>query len=605
MKVSSEQNGLVVEAESYRLRVAPGAWFAALEDSVGRSWADLCLVAAVDAMDGPDETDSLDGPLVEDLDEVVRLTWRLGSSRWTAKRLVLDCADDGVTIRAEVEGAARVMDVSLLGGHVVLPSGAAGSISSRPYFATLFSPAPSDPGAVVLPARVSTDISAAGGAEPGRGQWFFTPAPFCYAVSRTVATDPLVPPDDEWLTFAAIAAPDEQRFVGFGYRGRDEGFRFVLDYEGHTEVRGTWSSPSIVVSAAADPYDGIRRYRRRVLGATAAADSAPAARPSATPKPTPDWWLEPMFCGWGAQCALAADGGMPMSAAKQFARQPEYDGFLAALEDHDIVPGTIVIDDKWQLAYATGEPDRAKWPDLRGWIADRHERGQRVIVWWKAWDVEGLPPELTVRTADGRPIAIDPGRADARDALAAAVTRVVGPDGLAADGLKLDFTARTPSGASLVASDAAWGVGLLRALLETIREAAKSANPDSLLIGQVVEPSLAHLIDMVRLNDMLRLDDPEQPASVVPQMRYRAAVVRAACPDHPVDTDDWCALDLADWRRYTEIKPELGIPALYYATGLDRTRERFTADDYTLIRDTWRSYRQRVGLAEHFGARGG
>ena len=589
MKLVSRGSGFAVETDSYRFRIRDRSWFAVLADATGREWAELCLVADVETIDGPDETDVLDGPEILELDDRIRLTWRLGSTRWQSKRLVLDCTDGAVAVRTEVDGSGRLTDVSLLGGRSVLPDGATGSISSRPRFATLFSPAPASPACVVVPASVSTDISAAGGAEPGRGQWVFTPAPFCYAVTRSAAIDPLLPPDDDWLTFSLVAAPGEQRFIGFGYRGVDTGFRFVLDYEGHTKVQGAWSSPWIVISPAADPYAGLRAYRTRVHAASARTQVAGQA---------PDWWRQPIFCGWGAQCAIATERGLPLAAAAGLAGQTEYDSFLAALADQDVIPGTVVIDDKWQLEYATGEPDPSKWPDLRGWIADRHHHGQRVILWWKAWNPEGLPPEWTVRTSGGRPIAVDPGEPAARAALAAAVACALDPQGLGADGLKIDFTARTPSGASLVASEMAWGVDLLRALLATIHEAAKSANPESLLIGQVVEPSMADLVDMIRLNDLLRLDDHDQPPSVVPQMGYRAAVVRAACPDHLIDTDDWCAVDLTDWRRYAELKPQLGVPALYYATHLDRTGERFTADDYALIRNSWRAYRGRYGLPE-------
>jgi len=82
----------------------------------------------------------------------------------------------------------------------------------------------------------------------------------------------------------------------------------------------------------------------------------------------------------------------------------------------------------------------------------------------------------------------------------------------------------------------------------------------------------------------------------VPQMRYRAAVVRAACPDHLVDTDDWCAPDLAGWRAYAAVKPTLGVPALYYATTLDLTGEAFEDRDYAMLRRTWTDYRQAQGL---------
>jgi hypothetical protein len=101
---------------------------------------------------------------------------------------------------------------------------------------------------------------------------------------------------------------------------------------------------------------------------------------------------------------------------------------------------------------------------------------------------------------------------------------------------------------------------------------------------------------MIRLNDTLRLDDPQPVADLVPQMGYRAAVVRAACPDHLIDTDDWCAPDLAGWRAYAAYKPTLGVPALYYATSLDLSGEALEEADYELLRRTWSEYRQAQGL---------
>jgi hypothetical protein len=73
-------------------------------------------------------------------------------------------------------------------------------------------------------------------------------------------------------------------------------------------------------------------------------------------------------------------------------------------------------------------------------------------------------------------------------------------------------------------------------------------------------------------------------------------VARVACPGHLIDTDDWCAPDLASWREYAEVKPELGVPALYYVDGLDLSGERFEDEDYGLVRRTWAAYRARHGL---------
>jgi hypothetical protein len=122
--------------------------------------------------------------------------------------------------------------------------------------------------------------------------------------------------------------------------------------------------------------------------------------------------------------------------------------------------------------------------------------------------------------------------------------------------------------------------------------------PGCLLVGHTPNPIVAGTVDMIRLNDTLRLDDPRQTVDIVPQMRHRAAIVRAACPDHLVDTDDWCAPSLAAWRAYARVKPSLGVPALYYATHLDLTGEALEASDYALLRETWAAYRREQGLPE-------
>jgi hypothetical protein len=106
------------------------------------------------------------------------------------------------------------------------------------------------------------------------------------------------------------------------------------------------------------------------------------------------------------------------------------------------------------------------------------------------------------------------------------------------------------------------------------------------VITQTPHPAFADVTDMVRLNDMLRLDDPGpvRPETVVPQMRHRAAVAAAALPDRLVDTDDWTIPDLATWREYLAVKPELGVPSLYYATHLDLTGEPLEEEDYAALR---------------------
>jgi hypothetical protein len=281
-----------------------------------------------------------------------------------------------------------------------------------------------------------------------------------------------------------------------------------------------------------------------------------------------------------------------MLAAPEYATAANYDGFLNALETRGVVPGTIVIDDKWQREYGTSVPDAHRWPDLRGWIARRHDRGQRVLLWYKAWSTEGIPAEACIQNGRGEPIGIDPTNPAGEAAVRTSVRRMVAQDAIDADGLKIDFTGRTPSGVAATRYGRAWGVELLCRLLDIVADEARSVRPDVLLVGHTPNALVAPAVDMLRLNDALRLDDPDPIVDIVPQMQYRAAVIRASCPDHLIDTDDWCAPNLATWRAYATAKPALGVPALYYATHLDLTGEAFEAADYELLRRTWAAYRR-------------
>jgi hypothetical protein len=87
---------------------------------------------------------------------------------------------------------------------------------------------------------------------------------------------------------------------------------------------------------------------------------------------------------------------------------------------------------------------------------------------------------------------------------------------------------------------------------------------------------------MLRLNDAVMLDAPDPRTDVVEHMTYRAAVVAAASPGTPVDTDGWAMPDRAQWRRWLAAAPRLGVPSLYYATEV--AGEPLDADDYAAIR---------------------
>jgi hypothetical protein len=402
-----------------------------------------------------------------------------------------------------------------------------------------------------------------------------------------------------------LAAVEDLRFTALRYAPLDGGFLLEFDYDGQTVVAGVYSTPTLVLRRVADPWQGLARYRADLVERGAAPDR-PAGEPAA-------WWSEPIFCGWGAQCAAAPVPGQPRShpyyvhelgpavvppgvpVAFDLARQDRYDAWLDRLARHGVVPGTVVVDDRWQLTYGGGEPDPAHWPDLRGWIAQRHAAGQRVLLWWKAWDPTGLPVDECVTDPSGVPVAADPGSPAYREHLTAIVTRLIAPDGLNADGFKVDFTQRAPSGRGLrrptTATGAAWGIAALHRLLETLYRAAKAAKPDALVVTHTPHPGFGGVCDMIRLNDLLERDPAGAVVPAVDQLAFRHAVVAAALPHHLVDTDQWPIADRAQWRAYVSAQPGRGVPALYYVTRIDRSDEELTAADLALVADTWRNYR--------------
>ena len=58
-----------------------------------------------------------------------------------------------------------------------------------------------------------------------------------------------------------------------------------------------------------------------------------------------------------------------------------------------------------------------------------------------------------------------------------------------------------------------------------------------------------------------------------------------------IDTDNWPMTDRESWRKYLELQPRLGVPALYFATHLDNTREPLEEEDVQRLIKVWQAYR--------------
>jgi hypothetical protein len=483
---------------------------------------------------------------------------------WDTRVTTTRFLSDRIETFTEVTGQGRLTAVHLLGGRRTprgfLPSG------SRLEHA--YSPNPDHPTRVIRDALEPATISVCGeGSEPGIERWLFTPAPWCFAAAV----------DDQWLGFSVVAPVAEQTFTSYHYLPVTGGFSLRLDYEGQTVVDGSFRTPPLVVHLGSGSAEDVLARHRSLLDSYGVVPARKAA--------DPDWWRGTIFCGWGAQCAL---GARTEQAPQPLATEANYDTFLETLAGQGIVPDTIVIDDKWQASYATCRPDPAKWSDLKGWIARRHAAGQRVLLWWKAWDEEGAPVDACVTDAGGNPVGLDPDSPACVSLITDAVEYMLGE--LDADGFKIDFTARTPSGSSLRHSGPRWGAALLHEQLRLVYDTAKRVKPDALVVTHTPNPAFLDVTDVIRLNDVLR-DDTAEPGYVARHMAYRASVVKAVCPELGIDTDGWMMPNHAEWRSYLQVQGGLGVPALYYVDGTDTDRYDFGPEDFDAIKDSWNRYR--------------
>lgn len=608
-RYTQNERGLQVEAATYRLSFPPERPFAFLEDAQGRRWAELFLAPSLHTQEGLDYTAQIAVPSVQPQPGGLRVELELLGSRWRRKRLIFECLPDRLLSHTLVEGRGHLTDVHYFGGYYAGPvRWGSGWFGSGAGFRTVFNPEPSRAERRVHSAAESAAVDVGGVSLPGKEHWFFTPAPFCLAFNREAVSLPAwvpgsfvgadqggtpsyersleqarvlnprpLPPTGPWLMAGLATPPGQHTYSEYRYEAGQGAFSLRLSYEGQTAVDGLFQTPGLLfLFDQPDPYRGLERYAQ-VLEEMGLVEPTPAQ-----PR-RPAWWTEPIFCGWGAQCGLAvqlANG----SRGPDLCHQRHYDRFLETLEAQGLIPGTVVIDDKWQRHYGTCFVDEEKWSDLPGWIRRRHQAGQRVLLWWKAWDPEGLEPEECVLGSLGQPIAADPSNPRYEATLRRAVRRMLLEYG--ADGFKVDFSSRVPLGPGLKHQGPEWGVELLHKLLWILYDEAKRVKPDSLVINHAPNPYFRDVADMIRLNDV----NVESP--VIEQMIHRAKVARAVCPGLLIDSDNWPMANRAAWLEYMRVQADLGIPALYFVSHFDFSKEPMLEEDFALVREVWERHRR-------------
>lgn len=420
----------------------------------------------------------------------------------------------------------------------------------------------------------------------------FSPPPFAVGI----------PGDEITALIHVVAEPGWHLWNLVTFAVDSPGVDITIDLEGQSDPRQVAEHVRVVVRTDSPQTPWMQQL------SAALSQAYPHAYEPTTPA---DWWLEPMYCGWGDQVAISMwlEGLGPERRANAYCVQGLYERWIARLEQAQVPVGTITIDAGWSPA-GWWKPDQERWPDLRGFIDRQHQAGRRVLLWLATWLWDGLPDEWCI-FVDGYKLCADATHPGYREHLRQCVEELISPEGFDADGFKIDQLAfcpsrRVPQGGSRFgwcrtlpaasqplrfATPGVFGCELLHQLQGDICRAAKRMKPDALITSSTVHPYFTDTFDMVRLHDMGFVTD-----DIFSAMRARADLARAALPHLPIDTDDWIHSDYNLWRHYTANSGSLGVPCTLYAERFmlnwksEPATKLIALDDLHHIGQQWRQY---------------
>ena len=402
------------------------------------------------------------------------------------------------------------------------------------------------------------------------------PPMFCYAFRCVNMT--------RRLGLGLVAQRGEHNFHSFDYRishcgAFRTGFALVTDQHGHASVNGDWTAPAIIGYSGDDQWDILQKYTDYYFSSGIAA-----------PKPmkqVPKFWHGPLVCGWIEQNARSVYDE-PHIPGMDLACQSFYENLAKELQYHNLHPSAIIIDDKWQVHYATDEADPGKWPDMRAFVDARRAEGIRTMLWFKLWDPDGWDKELCVTTDKGS-VLLDPSHPAFLANLDTALHRILSSDEGCYDceGLKLDYAFINPIGRKVHTHSGKYGVELLYEMQEHIYRKAKEIKADALINCSPCHPYFAHICDHARLHDYDAKNRNNRE-----DLTMRGKLFSIAMPGTLLDTDNAGFSNYRDTIHWQLSQQLVGVPDLYSLIGTESCP--MDDADYAAIAQMWAEYSRKI-----------
>lgn len=182
---------------------------------------------------------------------------------------------------------------------------------------------------------------------------------------------------------------------------------------------------------------------------------------------------------------------------------------------------------------------------------------------------------------------IDPSNPEAAERIKANVKRLLSPEGLDADGLKIDFAFFNPEGRGFRTYSGKYGTELLFDYMKLIYDAAKEVKPDALINCSPCHPYFAHICDHARLHDY-----DYRHRDNLEDLEIRAKLFRIANPGTLIDTDNAGFSSHRDTMRWLLNQPKIGVPDIYSIRGVEE--DFMTDEDLEAVAEVWQEYSSRI-----------
>ncbi len=513
----------------------------------GETWFFCPVRSAVDANGQKDRDEDFLGFEETKTETGMQYVWRTCSNLWRKKEYVLEVQGQTARYFIRVEGEGRVDSLRFFRcGAKYEAAGYLLPVANHADYTRNL--------------RMITEESTI---ELG----YFAPPCYCYPFYMAGC--------DGWVGVGLAARAGQYNFHQFLYRNQNQdACGFEVPLYGQTTVSGVWESQSLLFTAGQDAY--------AVIAAYAAWHYDSGWCKKADRENLPDWWKKPIFCGWGEQAALQKTGGGNQG---DYATQDAYEGMMEKLDEYGLQPGVVIIDDKWQTKWGVPLPDPARWPDLRAFADAQHQKGRKVVLWFRSWYPEGLDADECIEylcTA----CAADPTSTAYQARMQGIVHTLLSDDEgcYNCDGFKIDFANCMPLGKYVSAHEkGVYGVELLKRLFTLMHDLAKAQKSDALVNCSCAHPYFDEVTDQARMHDYWGT-----MRSAPEIFTHRARLCAAALPGVPLDMDAGGTGSKRDFHRWIKAQITLGIPDLYYLTTAGDVA--FDTEDIALIRSCWETY---------------